>query len=278
MKLEDYAKMYNLEDSDFNPYVKNKILKFRVDSKGNVSANYLGKPVFQDRNSDDDFKPGETWICKVDMSRDNYYFAKSIAKVDGSFFYDLNRDQMEELAETVLKNHRDMIEPLLEEKYKNVMVERISDAVMEKEAELVEQINELEAHVNELEKKDVENRQIISSLQNKLDTCEAMGAKRSVSETVSPSADVFTGGVPVVHITRDNPDELTSEQFNRPRYFAHFSADQRILLIRPHDEGNVVCMDNRIQLLGLSKISSFDGPVEMVAEYAPEYGGFVVRL
>ncbi len=81
-----------------------------------------------------------------------------------------------------------------------------------------------------------------------------------------------------VSVERTGPDELRSEAFNRTRYFVHISSDYRILLIRPHDSGDVICIDNKIMLNGLSMALQFSGPTQLISEYSPEYGGILIHL
>ncbi|NLL95140.1 MAG: hypothetical protein GX224_05260 [Thermoplasmatales archaeon] len=274
--LGDFGKHFGIEEHDLSPFTKVRILHFRLDAKGNISASLNGRPVFKDRSSEDDIKDGETWVCKVDMSRDSYYFASTIVKLDAQFYFELSRDQMDAIADNVWERHRDMINPLMEDRYRAAIAAKIEKAVRDAELESDERIEELEKTVADFERKDAENRHIIASLQQKLERCEGS------PPPAPPSGGLFMPG-PVqstIVIHRSGPDELSSEGFTSHRYFAHFSADQKILLIRPHDEGNIICdvEDRTIRLGGLGKISYFDGPENVFAEYAPQYGGFLMRI
>jgi len=81
-----------------------------------------------------------------------------------------------------------------------------------------------------------------------------------------------------VSVRRDGPDSISSDSFDKSRYFVHLSADHRVIIVRPHNEGDVVCMDNTIVLAGLSLVSTFNGPYEMVSEYNYSYGGILIYL
>jgi hypothetical protein len=80
------------------------------------------------------------------------------------------------------------------------------------------------------------------------------------------------------HIRRIDGDTLFSDDFVHRNYFVHVSSNQTVMTIRPHVEGNVLCIDKRIQLNGLSLISPYGGPTDVPAEYNPKYGGFLVML
>ncbi len=273
--LKEYSEKYGVVDEDWNNLKKNVILTF-FEEEDRVLSKYKGIPVFRHKTTESNISPGETWICSLD-DKQTYYFAKGLQRIDSSFMYELKKDQIDEMAAAVWNKQRHIIEPMLEEKYKEEMKDKISEAVESERKEQTVQIEALKEQIHQLEQKDVENKQIIASLTDKINNASAVETKRGdilVGETFLHAPDKAAD----MHIYRDGPDTISSPMFDRPRYFVHLSTDHRILLIKPHDSGNVVCINNALVLYGLSLVSQYEGPCEMTSEYNPKYGGIQVYL
>lgn len=267
---------WGLEDGSWSELDKTVILSFERDADtNNIFSKHGGRIVYRHRNHEDRMFEGETWICSIEL-KNNYYFAKGLQRLDGSFMLELKRGQMEDIADAVWRKQKDKIEPILEEKYKEVMKKAVSEKIAEAVGKKEDEINDLNAQIEELEQRDTENRQIISSLEDKVRRAESMPIVPQDAPVMPLSASPFRTGR--TEVERIGPDELYSEDFNRTRYFVHISSDYRILLIRPHDSGDVICIDNRIVLNGLSMALQFSGPTQMISEYSPEYGGILIHL
>lgn len=250
------------------------ILTFERDAKtNNIISKHKGRFVFRDKNHEDRIFEGETWICSLTL-KSSYYFAKGVRRLDASFLLELKREQMEDMAEVIWKEHRGKVEPILEEKYKEVTKRAISEKVAEACEEKDREIGELYTRIVDLEGRDAENRQIIASLEER--------ARVAGNRPREPWSGIAAEMEPLhpekMTVERIGPDEIYSEAFNRTRYFVHISSDYRVLVVRPHDSGDVVCMDNRIVLNGLSMVSPFSGHAPLLSEYSPRYGGIQVYL
>jgi hypothetical protein len=272
--LAEENEKYGLTDNDWAGLKKTAILTFILDGENKVRSSHNGIIVFRHWDSEKTIMPGETWICSL-MLKERTYFATGVKRIDSSHMFELNKDQADEIASTIWERHRETIEPLLEEKYKDVAAKKIEQFVAETKQKYEAEITMLKDTVNRFEQKDTENKNIISSLHEKLNAAENEKISRPAAAVV-PALSSYTALQ--ASVKRDGPDSISSDLFSRSRYFVHLSADGRILVVRPHDNGNVVCMNNVIELNGLSMVSSFNGPQEMVSEYNPTYGGIQIYL
>ncbi|MDR1404922.1 MAG: hypothetical protein LBJ20_05105 [Candidatus Methanoplasma sp.] len=275
--LTEYNEKYGISKDDWGSIGKNVIISFSEEDTGRVVARYKGVPVFRHRDSEKTISAGDTWICSLDMSRDTYYFAKGLQKIDASFMYELKRDQIEEIANAVWKEQKHVIEPLLEDKYKKIMEEQLAQAVDDTRGKYEEQIGAMRDSIRQLEQRDAENKQIISSLQEQREAAKRMEC--TINETV-PGSDLANDffAVKDIQVRREGPDKISSQFFNRSRYFVHLSADHRLLTIKPHENGNVICINSTIVLAGLNLISPFEVSCDMISEYSPQYGGLKIYL
>ena len=269
---------YGLKEEDWKEIKEAAILTFGLDSMGRVSSTHNKRHVIKHRDSEKTIMLGETWICSVTKPPlvDTYYFAKGLVRIDPSFLYELKKDQMDEIASYVWEKQRHIIEPGLKEKYDDMVKKDLAQAVEETRKGYEAEISALKEMIKGLEQKDAENKNIISSLHGKLD---AATATRPVQDVPAPGGHVmYHLPVQKISVRRSGPDSIFSESFSKSRYYVHMSADHRMMIVRPHEEGNIVCMNNTIVLERLSEISSFSGPHEMVSEYNPVYGGIQIYL
>lgn len=273
----DFMDKWNLADDGLDSIESAVALTFYRDPVRNIIlSKYRGRNVYRDRAFENIIREGETWLCTLTLMG-HYYFAKAVHRVDGAFLMEMRGDQIEDIVEIILTKHRDAVEPLLEEKYKEITKKFIGEKVAEAVKEKEEHISELNSKIEELEGKDKENRQIISSLEEKVRMYE-MRPPEPCGETI-PNADGFTSFRPErITVERIGPDEIYSESFCKTRYFVHISADYRILVVRPHENGDVVCMRHTMMLNGLNMVLPFSERTTMISEYSPEYGGIVIYL
>jgi hypothetical protein len=181
---------------------------------------------------------------------------------------------MDEIASSLWNSRRSSLEPLLEEKYHEETEKKLTKAIDDARAAYESKMAELNATIADLEHKNNENKQIISSLEERAKTKPAVTG--NVSGGINAMCDI--GFCPNATVRRVGPDTISSEYFTKNRYFVHISADCRIMIIHPHEDGNVVCIENTIILDGLSSVSSFSEPYDMVSEYNPNYGGVQIYL
>ena len=275
--LAECNEKFGLREEDWSGLRKSAILTFREEDNGKVVAWYKGVPVFRHRDSEKEIFSGDTWICSLDTSRDTYYFARGLQRIDASFMYELKKDQIEEIADAVWRSQRQVVEPLLEDKYKDIMKNQLMQAIDEARTAHGEQMDAMKENMHQLEQRVAENKKIIASLQEQREAANVR-EERKIEQTpgTDPAIDIF--GVRDTQVRREGPDTISSLFFNRSRYFVHLSADHRLLTIRPHESGSVICMNNTMVLAGLSLVSPFEGPCDMISEYSPQYGGLKIYL
>ena len=282
---------YGLQDSDWDPLRRSAVIRFDYDEKGFVSGVYQGKPVYRDSNHELDINPGDIWIVSLTMNykTNNNYFAKPLQKVDGAFLYQMKKEQIDELSMHLWESNRMVLEPFLEERYKDVMSEQISKAVKAQTEELEKTVSDLQAQLAEQKKINEEDKSIIESNEEKI---RLLSAKVLVMEnepgsTPAPRVEAKEerhiqqfelSSVRKAVVERSGPDMLRSEVFDKSRYYVNLSADHRIVLVRENKNGNVVCVDNTIMLDGLNTILPFEEECLMNCEYNNRYGGYVVYL
>ncbi|WNY23923.1 hypothetical protein MmiHf6_12470 [Methanimicrococcus hongohii] len=287
--ISDVNEKYGLDDNDWEDVKNTTVLTFRMDDSGKVSSTYNGLRVYRHYDSEKIILPGETWICSLILNQTYTYFARGLQRIDSSFMFELKKDQKDAIAAGIWEKHKNTIEPLLEEKYKDILSKNIAQAVTDTRKEYETVVKELHEAVHILEQKDAENKNIITSLHEKLNASETEKKSNSNNGLIPnngltpnsgliPNMPFYAPPQIAVSVRRDGPDSISSELFNKSRYFVHLSADQRIIAVKPHDEGNVVCMNNTIVLAGLSLLSSYSGPQEMVSEYNHIFGGIQIYL
>ena len=278
--IRESAEKYGMTLDEFH-HLNNKttILIFRRDERNHLVARASGEVIFVDRNSEHIIHDNEIWICTIEKSV-NASYAKPLQQIDASFIFALKRDQIDELANIIWEKNQSTLEPRLEEKYRETMEITISKMAAESEEEFGKKKKELLEKIIELENTREEDKAIIESLQDRIKKAEE-GSSKIYSETDSPSSSEITVdpfNIGKVHVRRIGPDQISSDQFKNSRYFVHVSADSRIMVLRPHESGNVVCVNKSISLAGLNIISPFNCVEDMMADYSTKFGGIRVLL
>jgi hypothetical protein len=286
--MGELKKQYGFSDDNIKQLESVAILTFVQDEKDAervYSKLPTGGIVFRHHAGGKVIRPGETWVVELEL-KGTTYFAKAIAKLDAQFFFDLRTDQVDLIAETIWDSHRTLLEPSLEERYKQDLIEEAAEVANKKVQKETQKIkkerDQAKEELKELTDKYKRALKLVEKYKKK--SKEQVVSKESTVDTTEPSAEpapVMIGsgfGTNHVEVRRSGPDILESPQFCHRHYFIHVSSDQSILTIRPHDRGNVLCIDGRIKLQGLSMISSYSGPVDVPTEYSPKYGGFIVYL
>ena len=271
---------YGVSYSDMDRLKKVQVLTFFTsDEDGKVMARMPGGGiVFRHKDGGTHINPGETWVCEL-LERGTTFFAIGVLKLDAKFFFDLRSDQVDVIADKIWEDNQSVLEPRFEEMYRKKAEDTLNTRLLEskkREDEALATVEDLKA---EIEATGTRNKMVVVALEKEL-----AELKESALRTPTPELDrtVVSGSPFSIEMTprirRVGADELYSEDFRHRHYFVHLSADRSMLTIRPHDRGNIVCLDNRITLCGLGLISPYGGPADMPAEYNPKYGGYVVYL
>ena len=284
---------YGTTESDWAPLKKAAVVRFDYDDKNNLSGQYNRKFVYPDKGHIAEFRAGDIWIVSLSDNPKTYgnYFAIPLRKIDASFLYEMSKDQLDSFALSLWENNRTILEPFLDEKYQDIIKERISKAVEEKTDELSKTIEALNNELDELKKTNEQDKDIIQSNEEKIalltakitvlekDPPKVAVTASASTEQTAPQTDFKEIAEPQVSvIERSGPDSLTSESFTKSRYFVHLSADHKMLLIREDKNGTVICMDNTLILSGLSSILPYNEGDVLSGEYSGKFGGIVVYL
>jgi len=278
LKLQaELSEEYGLGDEDWNGIKRSAILTFTLDNGGKVKSSYMNKHVFRHRDSEKTISLGETWICSL-QSMGTYYFAKGLVRIDPSFLFELKKEQMDEIGSYIWEKYRHIIEPELKAKYDEEAEKKTNQATESIRNEYEDKIAGLNEEIDKLVQRDMKNKHVIASLEEELNTVSKHAAPAPAAPAQEQAFYPYPAQPVRVSVRRDGPDSIYSESFNRSRYFVHLSYDRRTILIKAHEEGNVLCMNNRIVLEGLSAISTFGEQYDMVTEYNPRYGGIQIYL
>ncbi len=287
------GEQYGTSESDWAPLKKAAVVRFDYDEKNNLSGQYNRKFVYPDKDHTTEFRAGDIWLVSLSDNPKTYanYFAIPLRKIDASFLYEMIKDQLDSFALSLWENNRTILEPFLDEKYQDIIKERINKAVEEKTEELNKTIETLKNDLDELGKINEQDKGIIQSNEEKIELLTAQitvlknepakisTAASSATEQPRPQTDFKEIAEPQVSlIERSGPDSLTSESFTKSRYFVHLSADHKMLLIREDKNGTVICMDNTLILSGLSSILPYNEGDVLSGEYSGKFGGIVVYL
>jgi hypothetical protein len=286
--MDELKKQYGFSNDNIKQLESVSILTFVQDEKDAervYSKLSNGGIVFRHHDGGQIIRPGETWVVELEL-KGTTYFAKGIARLDAQFFFDLRTDQVDLIAQTIWESQRSLLEPSLEERYRQDLIEEAADAANKKVQKETQKIkkerDQAKEELKELADKYKRALKLVEKYKKK--SKEQVVSKESPVDTTEhsiESAPVMIGSgfcTSHVEVRRSGPDFLESPQFIHRHYFVHVGSDQSILTIRPHDRGNVLCIDGKIQLQGLSMISSYSGPADVPAGYSPKYGGFVVYL
>lgn len=290
--VKDMKIRFGTDESDWEFLRKAAVVKFEKDDRGDISGKYKGIMVFPGREYCDTFNAGDVWIVSLHSNPNgkHNYFAKPIQRLDASFLYDMTKDQVDQIADVLWANNRTALEPLMEERYRDILRESIDSAVSDVRSELEETISDLREKVSRRDQTIAEDRQIIESHEKEMDSLketikdlESRLSNREVKVVSEPvnhrGHDDFAEFQPkIIAVVRTGPDTITSEWFNRSRYYVNLSADHSMLLVRPDPKGNVVCMDGILELEGLNTVSPYDGDRNLPTEYSSHFGGAVVHL
>ncbi len=153
------------EKYDFNEWVRNNaepdeemdpveeeytrklhILSFYIDKKGiNIISQLNGIYVFVDRNYTNAVAAGDTWICSVQLSASNVYYAKPVKKLTLSELMNFDERLRENILNTFWLKHRKELTTLLEPRLRNELQSKLTEDIskqMESEITMLKEENE----------------------------------------------------------------------------------------------------------------------------------------
>ena len=304
--------------NDFIERTKKKIhfLRFALDKKKNITSRINGCITFVDSKYPGRVESGDVWICTAEPFGDVYY-AMPLYKVTPSFLMNLDSGLRTDMMDHFWKRNKAVFEKEFADKYKDeVHDQAIKEARADLEGiiiELREKVSSLQSQLDQsnllLSQSNTTNgimeTEMIDLGSDIEVDCIELGSdidpltpESHRSETVVPpiipsSYSSPAPGIPEIRVPeqkisvgkpvrykveRTGKETLYSESFTSPKYFVHISPDSKLLVIRPNDFGNALCLNRRISLKGLDGFSEFTEKKELVAEYSERYEGMIVYL
>jgi hypothetical protein len=264
-----------------------------------------GLIVFPDkRRQGGTIKAGETYFCEVREHESGFgstiYYADPVIRVDAGFLFDLRPDQVGKLVDALLEAAK---EPLLEQARAQIgsQVERAVRTEMEA---LRRERDEAAAALDGARSQLGQSQEEAARLRlESIGLAERVGELEDAAGSAAgaPARDLTAGGAPstpaavpgqdgaawtalsgpgpmALAIRRPSPEHLESTQLTYPRYFVHVSPDRRVLLVRPHPEGNLPAVGGRLTVPTLGMLRPFSGPEELAARTDPRSGGLLVDI
>ena len=102
---------YGTSDEDWSFLSESGVVKFDYDDRNYVSGMYRGKRVYRDNNYLLEINPGEIWIVSLSLNpkTGQNYFAKPIKRIDGSFLYEMKKDEIDSLSLYLWENNKTIL-------------------------------------------------------------------------------------------------------------------------------------------------------------------------
>ena len=292
------------------------MLTFGLDNKKTNIVSFLnGKITFVDGRFPGKVDVGDVWICSVSSSGTVNY-AMPLYKITASFLINLDSHLREEMIDSLWERNKSMFETDFAQRYKDEIHDSaILEARAElgdKITELKTRVSELE---NQLAQNRILNKTTIAVQDQQTEMIELssdiddMGCIELGSEVIATDTETSfirepsvpkipstyragSPGIPeirvaevkgptqhiIFNVERIGEETLYSESFTDHKYFVHISPDTKILTIRPNEFGSALCINKRIRLKGLNKLSPFTEQKKLTAEYSDRYEGLMVYL
>lgn len=289
----------------------NAVLTFRPNPRKNgIISEYKSIYVFPDQDSD--IQPGEPYLCLLtpyDGPRGLVYYAKAVRKIDTGLLMEIDPKVREDIVNNLWSRHGSQFEKRFEEKYLVTLQNRIEqetrDGHLAALAAKDEDIKALRMQIGELRNRLAENRPDPEGYRLESDEVvltsdeeEREQIPRMPAPTVPQAQPVqYREDAPQVQQTGDpmarsrpryrydvtiNGNILRCSALEEgEKYFVHVSPDTRKLLIRPNEEGRVLCINNALCIAGLKEIFNVGEPGQdnhLEAEFSDRYGGMIVHL
>ena len=267
------------------------ILKFELDDRGYVSSIHDGKRVYRGSDNEDLIQAGDLWWVSLSLNpkTGNNYFARPLRKIDGGLLYEMSSDEMGRFARHIWENNRVILEPYIDDQYRNAMMEEFK---REHVRPLEERIAELEAENDRLryERMSYETRcrqygRLTEAMAERFlpkrpvdekETEETLSKETAVARY--PPAAINVEKLPSSLLARIDDYTLVSKAFKRESYFVTKSLDNSTLLFREDRYGDVVCRDHTVRLSFLPDIQPYRGLRKYNVEKSKLCDGFTIRL
>ncbi|MGN1044654.1 MAG: hypothetical protein ACI4Q9_01700 [Candidatus Methanomethylophilaceae archaeon] len=290
-----------------------RILNFIAGNNGSPIAYIAKKVVLPEWSYAGMVEPGDIWFCVV-KEKDTCYVAYPFKKVTAAIYSELDTESIRILVEALYNSNRQLMDQRMKEL---AMEEAITKVAEDMNKSLRGEIDALKSEIDRLNNENSmlrslsdcnasEDHIILTSEETDPipEVCEAEHVPVTVE---APNAEPAPAEVPVIPYIYNAPapglpsmgvsepvrdSELTgyevrllpgyriySPSFTENRYFVHISYNKRYMLVRPHNKGSVICMNNHNYLI-ISDLRDIikDGPAVLNAEYNRKYGGLLIDL
>lgn len=261
------------------------VLRFMENRRGGdpIALAHDGRPVFPDKyRGGDDVLPGETWLCDVTAKNETTRFAAPVWRIDRDILSDLSALHQRRIAEALVEDAADVLKPLLREIAADGGIQMEDDT-----GRLVAELENLRGHVSELEEQYDD-----AAVRVRQQELEIRTLRQQVQERGNGPVDGSTGtaaDAPAVGwldladtrsdelVVRLNDDVLESRAFTADRYYGHVSPNSQVLFFKPHQNGNLPCVNGRLTVPQLSQVLPYEDAQEYTAKYDARHGGWFVR-
>ena len=289
-----------------------RILNFIVGNNGLPIAHIGKKVVLPERDYAGMVEPGDIWFCVV-KEKDTYCLAYPFKKVTAAIYSELDTESIRILVEALYNSNKQ----LMDQRMKELAMEEAITKVAEDMNKSIR--NEMDALKIEMDRLNNENSMLRSLsdcnaseghiiLTSEEDTIPEVRESEHVPVTVeAPHMEPVPAEAPIIPYIYNAPApglpsmgmnepigesgpsgyevkllpgyRIYSPSFTEDRYFVHISYNKKYMLVRPHNKGSVICMNNQNYLI-ISDLENMikDGPAVLGAEYNRKYCGLLIDL
>ncbi len=255
---------------------------FERDEEG-IYGRYKGLRVFEDRDHVGIVRPGQVWICTLELNprTGRNYFATPARLVDASLILEAAGDEIAALAERIWASDPEFIEKALEGRIGSLAEERARTEIDARQRGFDARIAELEDRRAELESSVEAGDERIAELERAVAELEAANsAKDSEIEGLRPTAAEPPEEYVIVNepsdeteqridgVLRWDPTTIRSNRLVHDRYAIRVDADWTVMILRPDPQGTVECLDNAVVIGPLA----WRVPYESMSIIAAEFG------
>lgn len=284
------------------------VLSFRTNPNGDgrTVSQYSKMFVFVDW----DYKgpsvlPGEVWLCSIEKNN-SVYLATPLKRITSNILLELDPILKKSIIDQLWKENKKSYEEQFDEKYRQNLTQELSEQYLEQEKKAIaakdEEIEGLNRKISELKKElsDIRSEKRIESFELASDIIDISSVEENTRteavedesiHNVRPAIPNVVQGVvrpkdDPLHavsqsyrykdVRRTNRNSISSSAFTEGKYSVHISPNKHVILVRPDDDGDVVCVNNSLCIYGLEFIISYIGEEEMEAEYSSKYNGMLI--
>ncbi len=294
------------------------LLTFGLDNKKTNVVSYVsGKITFVDTRFPGKVEVGDVWLCSVSQGNNGTVnYAMPIYKITATFLMNLDSNLREAVINSIWERNKGMFESDFAERYKDEIHRSATEEARAELGDIIDELKGKVSYLeNQLAQNRIlaKSQSVVSNSQpdmielgSEIDDSRCIELGSEIAETV-PEATVvrpslppkipstYRSGAPgipeirvvdqkesappiVYEVQRIGEETLFSESFTDHKYFVHISPDAKILMIRPNEFGSALCINRRIRLKGLNKLSPFTEQKKLTAEYSDRYEGLMVYL